>query len=158
MTRQNHDAALVPDEVAEYIRARLYKETAGTRGPQSAIAAATGFSRAFVGYVRSGERGVTMAFARALAAYWSTTYEALEREARRYTGPPAPSHADTLPFGRQPGWSEARAEALRLYPTIPPRYIEQAADVVIPGMAVTHRAIQQVAMLRWDLDIQRSKK
>jgi hypothetical protein len=67
--------------IAAYIHDRLVRECASERGRAAAIARATGVTTAHVANVKNGKASAGEDFSRALAGYWSMSYQQLENAA-----------------------------------------------------------------------------
>jgi len=140
--------------VAAYIADRLLRETQ-ERGAKAAIARAIGFTRAHVSSVAHGQAGVGEDFVDAIAKYWGTSYDALQREAEAWAERDAVPPSAGASRGRlrdRPEWPQSLAAAKSVFTGIPDGYFADVGALYddVPGK-IDAQFVGDLARIRWEL-------
>jgi hypothetical protein len=96
-------ATQIRSAIAAYIHDRLVRECTAERGRAAAIARATGVTTAHVANVKNGKASAGEDFSRALAVYWSMSYQQLENAAVEWFRSHRPR---PIPAAAQRRWEE----------------------------------------------------
>ncbi len=149
----------VRETMQRYTRDRLRKECR-VHGVAAQIARATGFSKPSISAVLSVDKGPGDRLMRALATYWSLTYQQLEEAALEWSlKNPAPAQTRGRipqphvyrPLATLPGWLEAVALAKQRHRSIPDEIWEKVAFVYLPDFGeATAERVGRVAQILWD--------